>query len=209
MVEKEEVEYNGVVFRRYPNSDNRSDREYYKPPTKEIKKGVEALHREVYKNECGEIPEGYHVHHKDGDTTNNDPSNLEIVTPQEHAELHDWEMPEEFQEKGVKAAKEWHKSEEGRRWHEKHWDESLGKIFEEPKTKDCDQCSEEFEYYTSARFCSNSCKSKHRRESGVDDEKRNCEICGDTFTVNKYRSTKTCSQSCSGKLTAKNRGDNI
>jgi hypothetical protein len=35
-----------------------------------------------------EIPKGMHVHHVDHDPSNNDPSNLLLVTPAEHAALH-------------------------------------------------------------------------------------------------------------------------
>lgn len=34
------------------------------------------------------IPKGYVVHHKDEDTTNNDPDNLQLMTKKEHDRLH-------------------------------------------------------------------------------------------------------------------------
>lgn len=46
------------------------------------------VHREVYSEVYGEIPPGYHVHHKDGDRLNNDPANLEAMLAAEHHELH-------------------------------------------------------------------------------------------------------------------------
>lgn len=36
-------------------------------------------------------PAGMHVHHRDEDKVNNDPSNLVVLTPEEHAQLHGWE----------------------------------------------------------------------------------------------------------------------
>lgn len=208
MAEVDEVEYNGIKFRRYPGSDNMADRRYYRPHSGHIKNGVGALHREVWKDHHGEIPEGNHIHHKDGDPTNNDIENLECVTPQEHAERHPdigGVQSAEHLQRMLDSAKEWHKSDEGREWHREHWKGSLGEVFENPKTKDCDQCGDEFEYYTSARFCSNACKSAWRRDSGVDDEERECVICGDRFTANKYSDSSTCSRSCGGKLAAKRR----
>lgn len=206
MAEADEVEFNGIVFRRYPKSENLADRRYYRPSGDHVKDGVEALHREVWKAHNGEIPDGHHIHHIDGDPTNNDIDNLECVTPKEHAERHPENnlTPEDIR-KGVEAAKAWHKSEEGSEWHSEHWENSLGNLFADPKTRECDYCGEEYEYYTSSRFCSNACKSAHRRDSGVDDVEHECVICGETFMANKYAGRETCSKSCGGKLGAKRR----
>ena len=201
MVETDTIEYNGIEFRRYPKSNNLADRRYYRPSGSHIKDGGEALHREVWKNHNGKIPDGCHIHHIDGDPTNNDIENLECVTPEQHANRHpENNLTPEDVRKGIEAAKEWHRSERGREWHAEHWEESLGKLFNEPDTKECEQCGDKFEYYTHAKFCSNACKAKHRRESGVDDEKRVCEACRQTFVVNKYKDTKTCSRACAGAL---------
>lgn len=193
------VEFNGITFRRYPESDNLSDRRYYRPSSSHIEDGVEALHREVWKHHNGEIPDGHLIHHKDADPTNNDPDNLELVTPAEHVERHP-EMglkPEQIA-KGVEAAKEWHRTDEGREWHRQHakyvWESADAKV------KECEQCGDEFEYYTSARFCSDACKSQARRSRGDDDEERICTICRQPFTINKYKSTSTCSRRCGGAL---------
>lgn len=42
------------------------------------------LHRVVYELKVGPIPEGWFVHHRDGDKRNNDPGNLEAVDPRRH-----------------------------------------------------------------------------------------------------------------------------
>lgn len=201
MANPDTVMFNGIEFRRYPDSDNPADRKYYRPHSGHIEEGVEALHREVWKEHNGEIPEGHHIHHKDGDPTNNDIENLECVSPEEHAERHPENhlSPEEIR-MGIEAAKDWHSSDEGSEWHSDHWEESLGKLFRDPKTKECDQCGDEFEFYTTARFCSNACKAKHRRESGVDDVEFTCEACKQTFMANKYSDRKACSRACSGAL---------
>lgn len=203
MANVDAVEYNGIEFRRYPDSDNPADRNYYRPHSGHIENGVEALHREVWKEHNGEIPDGHHIHHADGDPTNNDIGNLECLSPGEHLKRHPdigGVQSDEHHAKMLEAAKGWHASDEGSKWHSQHWDESLGKVFEEAKTKDCDQCGAGFEYYTDARFCSNACKSKHRRESGVDDETRICESCRQPFETNKYSDTSTCSRRCAGAL---------
>lgn len=49
--------------------------------------------RDVWEKEVGPIPEGFHIHHVDGDHTNNDVSNLVALSPRAHAHLHHPENP--------------------------------------------------------------------------------------------------------------------
>lgn len=136
-VEVEEVERYGIVFRRYPKSTNPSHREYYKPNATHLAAGVESLHREVYKREIGPIPDGFHVHHKDSDTSNNEPANLVALHPADHLEhtragwaerggtWRDREaMLRNLDQARVKAS-EWHRSDIGRAWHREHAKRSL------------------------------------------------------------------------------------
>lgn len=46
------------------------------------------LHRVVWEYHNGEIPDGYHIHHRDGDRSNNDISNLELLEGHEHLSGH-------------------------------------------------------------------------------------------------------------------------
>lgn len=46
------------------------------------------LHRLIYEDQYGPIPKGMQIHHIDGDTTNNDISNLEMVSISEHNRIH-------------------------------------------------------------------------------------------------------------------------
>lgn len=43
----------------------------------------------VWEEHFGKIPEGMQIHHKDFDKTNNDISNLQLVTPMEHKRIHE------------------------------------------------------------------------------------------------------------------------
>ena len=52
------------------------------------KKHKKNPYRKIYESYHGKIPRGYHVHHIDGDPTNNDIENLIAVTPEEHATIH-------------------------------------------------------------------------------------------------------------------------
>lgn len=46
-------------------------------------------YRKIYEDYHGvKIPKGMHIHHIDGNRDNNDPTNLEMLTPDEHAQKH-------------------------------------------------------------------------------------------------------------------------
>jgi len=199
----DQVIFKGTSFRRYPNSPHRADRYYYQCSKGSEVAGERYLHRAKWAVENGPIPEGCHIHHKDGNSLNNDLENLECLPEAEHlsqdGRRRTLARQEQLKLLRSKAA-EWHRSEEGREWHER-----LGKrLWEErePEEHTCDQCGKIYETKTfgETRFCSNACKAKARRERGDDDEQRECVICGETFIANKYDGTKTCSASCAGKL---------
>ena len=46
------------------------------------------LHRYLYEKFIGQIPKGFHIHHKDFDKDNNDISNLQLLSNSEHIHLH-------------------------------------------------------------------------------------------------------------------------
>lgn len=48
-----------------------------------------SAHRRIYEKFHGiKIPKGMHIHHIDGNHSNNDPLNLQMVTPEEHCRIH-------------------------------------------------------------------------------------------------------------------------
>ena len=73
-------EENYILFdgRRYTRQTNGYYREY----------SGKYLHRAVWERFNGEIPEGYVIHHIDGDKSNNDLTNLQLMTKSEHVKLH-------------------------------------------------------------------------------------------------------------------------
>jgi len=174
----------------------------------------EFLHRRVFEDNYGPIPEGFHVHHIDGDPSNNDPSNLVAVSRKDHSRLH-WN-----DERAMRLrqhldtirplSKAWHSSPEGREVHRR-----IGALAYKnfiPATKQCAYCGKDFKTRMLGhqdKFCSNACRSAHRRASGADDEQRICVICGQYFTTNKYRKTQTCSFSCRGHLIHKNKKESL
>lgn len=200
----EEIVFNGKIYRRYPNSQKREHRVYY--TSNGFEETPVSLHRAIYEKHYGKIPEGYHVHHKDGNPLNNDPSNLEAISTHQHLSEHvikNFENPVYVNkkmaalEKARLVAPEWHRSEEGIKWHS----ENAKRVWSlrTAESRVCDQCGATFDSMThrkSDRFCSNNCKSKWRRESGIDNESRECLVCKKQFVINKYSKVRTCSRDC-------------
>lgn len=172
-------------------------------------------HKWVWINYHGVPPKGMHIHHKDGNKSNNSIENLTILSPKDHVNHHLQIHPEylkkrkESCEKIRHLTKEWHGSKEGRMWHKLH--ALKGKFGNwEPKEYSCQLC--EKKYFTKkrslCRFCSNSCKSQWRRNEGIDNAERNCIICSTGFTVNRYSKTKTCCKKCKSLSQSKTRQGN-
>lgn len=194
------VEYGGLVWRRYPESEHATARAYYSNGSRGI--GEQFLHRRIWVDNFGEIPEGSQIHHKDEDPGNNDISNLECLTPRQHRAKHKmWGGRRDENLKHMKVmnarASEWHKSEEGRAWHSTHgvkvWKQR------EPILKQCENCGVWFDDITrraARKCCSAKCKAALRRLSGVDNEARSCQQCKTIFVAEKHKKTRFCSKSC-------------
>lgn len=169
------------------------------------RKGVR-LHRVVWKYHNGDIPEGYHVHHKDGNRANNNIENLLLMLGRDHMREH-MNRPErkahsrEIIKEAIKAAPVWHGSEDGKQWHSKHAKEYWKNA--PMNTYVCDYCGKEYQSrnvsHTGSHFCSNNCRAYFRKKSGVDNEHRLCPVCGKEFTTNKYSKVKFCSRECGRK----------
>ena len=204
----ESVTFNGIVFRRYPNSRRLEDRRYFKPNGKFILDGVESLHRELWKAHNGPIPDGFDVHHLDENADNNAPSNLGILSRSEHHSLHGRKKtPARIAawRRAQSAAALWHGSAAGLEWHA----ENARKCFalREYREYACDHCGKPYRTRDVGghRFCSNACKSAARRKSGVDSISRDCAVCGKPFTVGKYLPIRTCGRPCGAVLRAGSR----
>ena len=172
---------------------------------------VWSMHRYVWYYYNGEIPENHHIHHKDGDKANNSIDNLECVPAYEHLSVHIKERIDSGEidikaslDKAREAAKIWHGSEEGRKWHSEHAKEVFNAL--PIITMVCECCGKEYTIKSNmkshSRFCSNKCKSKWRRDNGLDDVTRICIICGKEFKASKYSKIKTCGKECGAKLSS-------
>jgi len=172
------------------------------------------LHVYIWEREHGKVPKGYHVHHKDENKENNELSNLELIEKSRHLSLHSStkenveRIKKVLEEKARPAAIKWHKSKAGREWHLKHYEDMKDK-FHATKEIICLVCEKKVEVPLGGggkeghKFCSNNCKSTHRRRSGVDNIKANCILCGKEFEKNKYSKVVYCSRSCSAKVNRK------
>lgn len=134
------------------------------------------LHRAVWEAHNGAISTDYHVHHIDGDRSNNQIENLALMQGMDHVRMH--AVEDERRENGkkailfaIKAAPEWHASDEGRKWHSQHAKECWK---DAPVQKySCTMCGREFETRCTRRsgnhFCGGNCRARYgrRKRAGV------------------------------------------
>ena len=127
------------------------------------------LHRMVWEHHHGPVPKGHHVHHIDGDRSNNDISNLECLPCGQHISLH-MRHPSRAAHKAKaiaaaqNAAKAWHASPEGRAWHAEQGRRtgSLGPRF----ACQCKECGASFLAKNRvASLCSSVCKGRSFRRT--------------------------------------------
>lgn len=165
------------------------------------------LHRVVWEYHYGKIPEGFDIHHKDGNPGNNQIDNLELLLRREHHQKH-MLKPERVEKSrqsiciAREEAKKWHGSIDGAAWHSEHAKEYWSKTKE--NTYRCSFCGKEFHTNhvygdQQNRFCSNSCKTAYRVRSGVDNVERTCPVCGNTFVTGKYTKQICCGYECARK----------
>lgn len=190
-------EFNGIRFYQTEDTD------YFRHS---VKGTTILMHRYVWEFYNCKIPKGYHVHHIDGDKSNNDISNLQLMKGTEHWELHGKILTEEEREwrrqniikNAVPKATEWHKSDEGKAWHKAQY-ERVKDALHRRDEHICQQCGKSFIGTYTSKFCCNACKSAYRRDSGVDNVERVCVMCGKTFITDKNREARCCSRSCRAK----------
>jgi uncharacterized CHY-type Zn-finger protein len=147
----------------------------------------------------GKIKKGFHIHHMDGNKSNNDISNLQCLSIKEHFSKHDSEERRKNNLIHISnirpLTKEWHASEEGRKWHKENGLISWEK--RKPIEIKCKQCNKSANTKTyHQEFCSNACKSKWRRKNRLDDIERECPVCKNTYISSKYSRSKTCGAQC-------------
>lgn len=164
-----------------------------------------ALHRKIWEDTFGEIPLEYHIHHKNGDTTDNRLENLECIHKSKHHSIHFSAIRQVQAMQSLDSRlkrKEWALSENGKKStssaSKKGW--AIRKYIE----RTCIVCQQLFKTknYNGTKYCSQACRSRCQILRGS--ITRNCCICGIKFSPRDGRNvTKTCSQSCKGRLISK------
>ena len=194
----ETVVFNGNTYRRYPASKRRQHRVYFQYHG-ESKATPRYLHRDIWVAAYGAIPDGYEIHHDDGNPLNNDLGNLLCVTKAEHRRLDAARGANRTPavlanlDRIRPLAAAWHGTPEGLAHHRAIGAKSIASKRRNPTRYACIQCGEPFTSIgPPSKFCSGRCASKHRRESGVDDVDRRCVVCPEMFRVNRYVKTKRC-----------------
>lgn len=197
------VVFCGVTFTRYPNAKSLSGRRYYYPDKRLRKDGIGALHQEVWKRHHGPIPEGMHIHHKDGDTLNNTIDNLECISAGEHTLRHAGSTP--ARRLAAAAARpltvSWHGSPAGIEWHRAHGKESWEN--RQPEVRVCAECGKGYECWSlrdTDKWCSGACRQRHHYRFRIGWVKKECLICGGVFHSQSRGRFKTCSRSCGVRL---------
>lgn len=156
------VEFNGVFYRRYPESPRKHLQRYY------VRSGGRGfLHRDIWEYHRGPIPAGHQIHHKDGNHLNNSIENLECISRKAHEAAHSKERrifgrSDEQQAHLARARAKsaaWHSSPEGIEWHRQHGKDAWkGR---RSYALICRQCASTFQSLLStARYCSKSCQNK-------------------------------------------------
>lgn len=134
------------------------------------RKGVR-LHRSVWEYHNGAIPEGYHIHHIDGDKANNGLENLALMPGLDHVNAH--ARSEERRENGRRAIKlaiakapEWHGSEAGKAWHSEHAKAYWANAPENEYV--CTMCGKVYTTkavrHTGNHFCHPNCRAMYARK---------------------------------------------
>lgn len=197
----------------YPSKLEYKGRKYYLQSTgryyaraKRHNETEALLHRVIWQENFGDIPDGFHIHHIDGDWTNNEPDNLECISPSEHYDKHrsmyearnnsieNIEHLKKIREKAI----EWSRSETGRkRLQEIGRQNYKNKPIVEKK---CVVCGAVFKTKQPEqhKYCSKKCKSRKHEETRKKEVSK-CLECKKEFKTRAGGKAKYCSYSCASK----------
>lgn len=162
------------------------------------------LHRKVWQENFGDIPQGFHVHHIDGDRANNSPENLEAVSHHDHLSDRHSDVLRKNGQYAIQFAKEgaaeWHRSEAGRNWHREQY-ERYKHLLHKIVGIVCQVCGKSCEKIGRGKFCSNACKSRAARAKEDYYTQVSCLVCSTSFLRYKYgKQQQTCSKKCAASL---------
>lgn len=140
------------------------------------------IYRRIYEENFGPIPKGYHIHHKDGNHSNNNPTNLMCVTAQEHFRIHydqkDYGACWAMLRTGHITLTEEQRSEISRQQMKYQWDNNREKMLAARKNRD-DSCLKGRSWKLSEekrKIVAAANKTKFTSESA--------DVCKDTIWIN-------------------------
>lgn len=146
------------------------------------------LHRAVWEQAYGPIPEGCHIHHKNGDKTDNRLENLELLTHGEHSSLHYEAKLLPYRELALANSQEARERNRQKRLE---------------RTLICAFCEKEYHSGSAhpRRFCSSECIEAYR-SGAFGSEIRKCEYCAKEYRATK-RVQRYCSRKCNSRASEK------
>ena len=170
-------------------------------------RGNYSIHRAVYEYYCGDIPEGYHIHHKDFNASNNNILNLQALTIQAHQKLHaNSRIFKEFT--CYQCGNKFFATNATARFCSKKCESRAYKHSENTQeTRQCVICGKNFSTYkyNNTKTCSKKCKHIASGKTNAHYEhKKTCPICGKIFYNFKHPKTLCCSRACGAKLRQQN-----
>lgn len=169
------------------------------------------IHQAVYNYYCGEIPDGYIIHHIDENKADNDISNLECLTPTEHRRIHNFISPVRhaickncgkiflYRNAGTSSN---FCSDKCRGTYKARVKTSA--VYE---TRTCEICGKEFRTRKrdSATTCSKKCAVAKKNKNYIPPKiTAVCKVCGREFLTNKSKPSSCCSTHCRSLLSYHN-----
>ena len=162
------------------------------------------LHRRIWQDHFGEIPEGHHIHHRNGDGTDNRIENLECIDKKSHHKMHfNWEERKKILHSPEikERAHQWHRSEKGRKRHSR----TAREMWDNRRSIQvcCVICHQLFQTmnYAGTKYCGQRCRSKAQYLR--DQIQVSCIICGKLFnTFKKKNHAQACSPLCGAQLSS-------
>lgn len=159
---KDEIIFNNVTYKLMSKGNYYLSQSTHNAERRKAK----SLHVAIWEYHNNKsVPKGYVIHHIDGNKFNNDISNLQCLTREEHYNLHRSNMLKANKSKehiehlnNIRhKATEWHKSEAGKEWHKQHG----AKLKKQYPTRICQYCGKEYQS-KNLQFCSRTCSNKSR-----------------------------------------------
>ena len=174
-------------------------------------KSWSAVHQAVWRYYFGEIPEGYEIHHRDGDKSNNDIYNLQMLTKAEHRKVHFAKphLRENFKKafKCDYCHKEFSAIDCGtNRFCSPECKSAFFYRYKKNQVeRTCAYCGKIFttSKYNNTKCCSASCARKLAVQQNL--EEVPCPVCGENFFREKNSNKIYCSKKCYEKVNRQKR----